>query len=614
MNKTISFLSIMMTAMVVLFGCESLKEEDNGEGDIVSGVSISSIEQQIEEIKTSLPKLRATLKSLEELSKGIETKSKNEIEVKSEPEEPKGIKQYILMLEERIEALEEYVYSDISDDKEWLDMTYATLDMYEETVSILAMLQGELYTLKSTIENLDTSLCKKVEDNIAASITSMKDWVNELLTGYYDISAIDAKFAVIEGSLSKTEADLLKEIGDTRTELRESLAEMEKSYKDAIADAIEKNNGIIEEKIANAITEINSRIDKEVADINKRLSDIEDRIGKLEDSVDNLLNRIQSIAYIPLYEDNKARVNIPSADMSESYMEIDFKVSPRSAVNDIATRYQEFLSIKVLPNGTTNHFDLPITSCNGNSEDGILQLTVDCKGLGMGFRDENQTNRAILYISDGNNDLTSEYIELTQHFIQSEIRYTTTQDFSEADVKDLFSKIDAEIISTSFDSATNNWVTVFNKSFNIPSTAFYNKEKLVSISIPEGVKEIGESAFYSCYNLTQVHISESVTDIEVQAFSYCPALESITLPQGITAIESRTFESCWKLKHINIPESITYIKGGAFSGCHALESIILPQNIVSIEGSAFNSCYALKQINIPESITAIGESAFSFCI
>lgn len=606
MKKALLLLPVIL--MTLFIGCEQMKEEEGNPNS-----DVSTIEQQIEEIKGSLPKFRAALKSLKSLiSDNGDTKS--EAETKTVDNNTKGLKQYVELLEERIEALEEYVYSNNDKSKDWLEATYATLEMYQETVYILALIQSELEAMKANMENLDSEVLQKAEENITESITSMKDWVNERLTGYYDIVAIDAKFAIVEESLASSQTELHKEISDNRDALKEALASMETAYKDAIKDAIEENNGVIDTKIANAIADVNARIDKEIADINKKLSDLEDRISQLESSVTDLLNRIQSIAYIPLHEDNKARVNIPYVDMYGSYMSLDFKVSPRSVVNDIASSYNEFLSIKVVPTGTINHFDLPITSCNGNSEEGILQLTVDCQDLGIAFRDENQTFRAILYISDGNNDLTSDYIELAQHFIQCRTRYTASPEFTEADVADLFKNIDAEIISTTFDQGTNYWVTIFNKGFNIEKGAFKNKSNLVSIFIPSGVREIGEEAFSECTNLKRITIPERITSIGKSAFQNCHALEYVTIPQGITSIESNTFLKCYALKQIYIPESVTSIGERAFQSCHALERITIPSGITSIERHTFGSCTALTQINLPESVTSIGMGAFYKCI
>ena len=102
MKKSLLLLPVIL--MTLFIGCEQMKEE---EGNL--NPDVSTVEQQIEEIKGSLPKFRAALKSLKSLisDKGD---TKSEVETKAVDNNTKGLKQYVELLEERIEALDEYVY------------------------------------------------------------------------------------------------------------------------------------------------------------------------------------------------------------------------------------------------------------------------------------------------------------------------------------------------------------------------------------------------------------------------------------------------------------------------------------------------------------------------
>ena len=51
---------------------------------------------------------------------------------------------------------------------------------------------------------------------------------------------------------------------------------------------------------------------------------------------------------------------------------------------------------------------------------------------------------------------------------------------------------------------------------------------LTSVTIPDGVKSIGNNAFYCCINLTSVTIGNSVTSIGNWAFDSCEKLTNIT--------------------------------------------------------------------------------------
>ena len=50
---------------------------------------------------------------------------------------------------------------------------------------------------------------------------------------------------------------------------------------------------------------------------------------------------------------------------------------------------------------------------------------------------------------------------------------------------------------------------------------FYDCDKLVNVTIPEGVKSIAYRAFYSCNGLKEITVPDSVTTINSDAFSGC---------------------------------------------------------------------------------------------
>ena len=57
--------------------------------------------------------------------------------------------------------------------------------------------------------------------------------------------------------------------------------------------------------------------------------------------------------------------------------------------------------------------------------------------------------------------------------------------------------------------------------------AFYDCDKLTSITISESVREIGDYAFSGCDNLTDITISKTVRKIGPYAFSSCSSLSEI---------------------------------------------------------------------------------------
>ena len=107
------------------------------------------------------------------------------------------------------------------------------------------------------------------------------------------------------------------------------------------------------------------------------------------------------------------------------------------------------------------------------------------------------------------------------------------------------------------------------------------RDEIVTVTIEEGVKNVGSYSFYRCTSLKNVSIPDTVTWISDCAFEK-------------TSIES-----------IVIPDSVTHIGVAAFRGCKLLESIKLSANLITIENYAFDDCTSLTSLTIPASVTSI---------
>jgi hypothetical protein len=151
------------------------------------------------------------------------------------------------------------------------------------------------------------------------------------------------------------------------------------------------------------------------------------------------------------------------------------------------------------------------------------------------------------------------------------------------------------------------------KVTSIGHNAFYECNKITSISIPNSVVFIDNSAFYNCSSLTTITMPDSIKFIGKSAFYNCSALTNIRIPKSITSINDNTFYGCTGLKDIEIPESAISIEPFAFYNCTGFTNLIIPNSVTSIKYEAFYGCTGLINVTIPNSVTFIGDAAFNNC-
>ncbi|MBE6606257.1 MAG: hypothetical protein E7635_04400 [Ruminococcaceae bacterium] len=140
--------------------------------------------------------------------------------------------------------------------------------------------------------------------------------------------------------------------------------------------------------------------------------------------------------------------------------------------------------------------------------------------------------------------------------------------------------------------------------------AFANKTNLISVTLPNGLKKIGDRAFYQCTGLIGVNIRDNVSTIGEYAFYGCTNLTNITLPNELSKIEECTFYRCNNLTKINIPDKVISIDGSAFEYCKGIKEVSIPDSVISIGQCAFYCCNMLRTIYLGNGVKEIGSDAF----
>lgn len=236
-------------------------------------------------------------------------------------------------LEGKITTLEEYVNTELQNTEDWATATFATLEQYNTIIEDIATIKTQIETLNTSLTNLEERLNSKIATDIATAVeglqgelatkvtevttayteaiatakeeitaayteaiataianleSSMKEWVNEQLTGYYTIAEIDATLNTLQKSIDESNEALANDITELSEKVDAMKVELTDAYTTAIEEAINTNNGVIDGKIAEEIAAVNGRIDSEVAAINARISALEERIDSLEDAIDDI--------------------------------------------------------------------------------------------------------------------------------------------------------------------------------------------------------------------------------------------------------------------------------------------------------------------------------------
>ncbi len=145
-----------------------------------------------------------------------------------------------------------------------------------------------------------------------------------------------------------------------------------------------------------------------------------------------------------------------------------------------------------------------------------------------------------------------------------------------------------------------------------------------SLTIPEGVVEIGPAAFGGCRNLNGSLTLPSTLKILGDAdyvyesyhdgvFANCGFVSEIILPEGLEEIGGGTFYHCENLYgELRLPDGLKSIGKGAFDGCKNLTgSLVIPQGVTDIPADAFNGCWMGGTLTLHDGIQTIGNNAFS---
>lgn len=615
-------------------------------------------------------------------------------------------------IEQKIADLKSYVDNELKNTEDWATATFSTLEQYNAVCAEIATIKTQIENLNKSISELETRLNTKIATDIASAVkglqseladvvteitntytsaistakeeitaaytvaiqsaisaleSSMKQWVGEQLANYYTIAQVDAKISALQRQIQANGTEeLINEINTLKSSLQSMKSELTTAYQKVITDAINTNNGVINNKIANEIASVNQRITNEIKTFNSRLDDIESRLDALEDKVDDLMNRKLEITFedtedIPILAGSSCKVNY-TVTSSESEIHIatiaqnGWKASVTKStektgyitvyapnplttepiivlvsdanttimrsltfvngVTNIATKSyaitNEATTLSVNVSTNLNYtVSIPSTASSWISLKNITtRATVRNDVINLNIKENTATSsrKATLQLVCDNVEVGT--ISIYQQGVEvanNELVYTS----SDSNIIEPYQTMgfNANIISNTYSNGRG--VIVFDKDITaISEYAFYNCTKLTSIKMPKSITKIREYAFY-CTELSEVEIPTNVTEIADYAF-YSTSLNKLVIPNKVATIGIGVFLYCESLMSITIPNSVTSIGERAFY-CTGLTSITIPNSVTSIGERAFYDCASLTSATIGNGVASIGVRAFANC-
>ena len=121
----------------------------------------------------------------------------------------------------------------------------------------------------------------------------------------------------------------------------------------------------------------------------------------------------------------------------------------------------------------------------------------------------------------------------------------------------------------------------------IRENAFADCTSLTTIVMPQGMDPvIGQWVFKNCDSLTDISFHTAST-IGQSMYQGCDGLTSLTIPQGVREIGFNAFSGCLNLSYVTVPETVTAIGEQAFAACGRLKAVAFRGDAPVFTGNVF---------------------------
>lgn len=412
--KLFRLVAAAATAIACLVSCDT----EGGLGslrdrvDALEKANIPTMVEQVTAMQTSMSTLLTTQSTLLEYIRDVQ----NRVDKLGEGVTP-DLEEVYAQLEKlgsnydsfsnSLKTVQDYIDNNAAG-KDWVSSTFATLETYNALQETLSKVKNDVEKISGTLKDLDSTIADKVKEAVSQSESSIKNWVNEKLQGYYTIAEIDAKLDALKSSTGDNGSSTA-DVEELSQMIQKAKEDITKAYKEAIEEAINTNNGVIDGKIDDKLSKAKEEIDSTISEIKLQIKGIEDRLAEAEGKIKSLLSRIQSVTVIPEYNDG-------SVGITSSTKDIRFEVYPLEAAEALAEAGSSLLSVNAVYTKTKaveagDFVTLAVTGCS--YEEGVFSVSVNGYKLDDAFYEGTLGASARLLVSFAGTTVSSSYFQLT---------------------------------------------------------------------------------------------------------------------------------------------------------------------------------------------------------
>ena len=214
MRKSLPFfVLVLLFAAASAISCKNEMDHLQSQIDGIRQGEIPSIKEQVEGINASIKDLKRLDAQLQGYIELLQTASANlQTTVGGHSEQLtqldasiKALQTKDTEIQSQISSLSTYVDTKLSQETEWANATFSTLEQYNATCAEIAGLKTSIAAVNTSLSALETRLNEKIAADIAAATASMQSQVDAVLTR---LTALESRLSSVESRVE----DLLKRI------------------------------------------------------------------------------------------------------------------------------------------------------------------------------------------------------------------------------------------------------------------------------------------------------------------------------------------------------------------------------------------------------------------